>query len=111
MPKVPPYHPSVAALLARLRITKGRRTAYDHFMLAMHDAMKSDLRYQADGPQTAVSFAPGAVWVCYSDQTPHAAMAGQHMLEQTLFAPLATLRHPELSPLRVLERLSGHALV
>jgi hypothetical protein len=111
MPRVPPYRPAAASLLAGLGVTKGRRTAYDHLMLGLHDAMKADMSYQAEGPQTAVSFPPGAVWVCFSDQTSHAAMAGQFMLEQTLFAPLSALRHPQLSPLRVLERLSQRALV
>ena len=51
------------------------------------------------------------VWVCYSDQTSHAVMSGQHMLEQTFFLPVAALRHPELAPLSVLERLQGRKLV
>jgi hypothetical protein len=32
-------------------------------------------------------------------------------MEQTFHLPVAAMTHPERSPLRVLERLAGHALV
>jgi hypothetical protein len=73
--------------------------------------MKADPDYQANSPQLAVGFPPGATWVCFSDQTPHAAMGGQFMFEQTLHLPVNGLHHPERSPLKVLERLRGRALV
>ena len=41
-----------SALLQALGITKSRRSAYDHFMLQLHDQMKADTAYQA---QAAVS--------------------------------------------------------
>jgi hypothetical protein len=41
----------------------------------------------------------------------HAAMSGQHMMEQTLHLPLEALRHPERSPLATLERLTRRAMV
>ena len=93
-----------------LHVTKQRRTPYDHLMLHLHDAMKADLSYQRDCAQQTVPFGAGSVWVCYSDQTSHAVMSGQHMLEQTFFLPVAAMRHPELAPLSVLERLQGHKL-
>ncbi|HEY1394133.1 MAG TPA: Kdo hydroxylase family protein, partial [Methylibium sp.] len=111
LPRVGRYRPWLAGLLYRLGITKRRRTHYDHLMLGLHDAMKADADYQQNGVQTTVEFAAGTAWVCYSDQTPHAAMSGQHMLEQTLFVALSALSHPELSPLAVLERLSGWILL
>jgi hypothetical protein len=40
----------------------------------------------------------------------HAAMGGQFMLEQTIHLPLSALYRPELSPLRILERMAGHSL-
>ena len=55
-------------------------------------------------------FAPGTTWVVFSDQVLHAAMGGRHMLEQTFYLPPAGLRHPETSPLAVLERLTGRRL-
>jgi len=98
------------SLLAALHVTKGRRSEYDHLMLGLHDCAKADRAYQNHSPQREVRFAPGTTWICYSDQVMHAAMAGQFMLEQTIHLPLSALYRPELSPLRILERMAGHAL-
>jgi len=103
--------PGTPALLALLRVTKGIRSEYDHLMLGMHDRAKADLGYQRDCPQQIVGFRPGATWLCFSDQVMHAAMSGQHALEQTFHLPAAALGRPETSPLKVLERLTGRALV
>jgi hypothetical protein len=103
--------PGSAVILHALHITKSRRSEYDHYMLQMHDRMKADLVYQRDGLQTRMPFPPGATWVCFSDQTPHAAMSGQYMFEQTMHLPVAGLHHPESSPLKVLEKKLGRALV
>jgi hypothetical protein len=111
LPIVPPFRPWLASLLQALHITKQRRTRYDHVMLHLHDAMKADLAYQRDCAQQTVPFAPGSVWVCFSDQTSHAVMSGQHMLEQTFFLPVAAMRHAEHAPLSVLERLTGARLI
>ena len=98
------------SLLAALHVTKGRRSEYDHLMLGLHDRAKADIDYQRNSPQQEVRFAPGTTWICYSDQVMHAAMAGQFMLEQTIHLPLSALYRPELSPLRVLERMAGRPL-
>jgi hypothetical protein len=98
------------SLLAALHVTKGRRSEYDHLMLGLHDCAKADSDYQRNSPQQEVRFAPGTTWICYSDQVMHAAMAGQFMLEQTIHLPLSALYRPELSPLRILERMAGHSL-
>src|SRR3546814_17756855 len=45
-------------------------------------SMKSDLDYQKNARQETVPFPAGSVWVCFSDQTSHAVMSGQYMLEQ-----------------------------
>ncbi|MGZ5186610.1 MAG: Kdo hydroxylase family protein [Caldimonas sp.] len=97
--------PGSAWLLAALGITKRRRTEYDHVMLQLHDRAKADADFQSNSPQARVDFAPGTTWVCYSDQVLHAAMGGQHMMEQTFLLDVEGLRHPETSPLRTLERL------
>ncbi len=80
-------------------------------MLGLHDAMKADETYQRECEQQNVPFPPGSVWVCYSDQTSHAVMSGQFMLEQTLFLPAGAMVHPECAPLGILERLAGRKLV
>ena len=108
--RLPAHRPAAARVLAALRVTKGVRSAYDHFMLHLHDAMKADATYQRDARQVVMPFSPGTTWVCFSDQVSHAAMGGQYMLEQTLHLPVSAMVHPERSPLRTLERLAGGPL-
>jgi hypothetical protein len=110
MPTLSKPLPGSATVLAALRITKSRRSDYDHYMLALHDRMKADLDYQKTAPQETMPFPPGCTWVCFSDQTSHAVMSGQYMFEQTLHLPVEALYDPSTSPLRVMERLAGRAL-
>ena len=108
---ISPPLPGSAWLMAATGITKRRRTAYDHFMLQLHDRAKADADFQATSPQARVDFAPGTTWVCFSDQVLHAAMGGQHMIEQTFYLDAQDLAQPASSPLAVLERLTGRALL
>jgi hypothetical protein len=111
LPRVQRPFPGSSWLLHRMRLTKTRRTAYDHFMIGIHDAMKSDQRYQQDSPQVNIAMPPGSTWLCFTDSVPHAAMSGQFALEQTFYVPVEAMRDPAKSPLRVLERLAGRQLV
>ena len=61
--------------------------------------------------QQTVPFPAGSVWVCFSDQTSHAVMSGQYMLEQTLHLPAARQYNADSSPLAILSRLTGRTLV
>jgi len=110
LPRAKKYSPWQAKVLHTLGITKSLRSEYDHLMLQLHDAMKADEAYQRDAPQVKVAFPPGSCWVCFSDQTLHAAMSGQHMLEQTFHLPVANQYNPGASPLAILGRLAGHPL-
>jgi len=96
--------PVLAALLQWLHITKSRRTAYDHYMLQLHDAMKADLDYQAQVEQHTHAFAPGQTWIVFTDAVSHAALRGQHALEQTWLLPVRAMAAPYKSPLAILER-------
>ncbi|GHC88592.1 hypothetical protein GCM10007320_35590 [Pseudorhodoferax aquiterrae] len=111
LPRLKPYVRWQAKALRALRVTKSLRSEYDHLMLQLHDAMKSDLDYQQNAPQQTVPFPPGSVWVCFSDQTSHAVMSGQFMAEQTLHLPVASQYNPAASPLAILSRLTGRTLV
>ena len=111
LPRLKPYSRTQARLLRALRVTKSLRSEYDHLMLQLHDAMKSDLDYQRDAAQQTVPFAPGAVWVCCSDQTSHAVMSGQYMLEQTFHLPADAQYDTASSPLAILTRLTGRTLI
>jgi hypothetical protein len=73
--------------------------------------MKSDLDYQKNAPQETFGFPPGCAWVCFSDQTSHSVMSGQYMLEHTLLLSPMQQYDKESSPLAILTRLQGHALV
>ena len=106
-----PPLPGSAWLMAATGITKRRRTPYDHVMLQLHDRAKADAAFQATSPQARVDFAPGTTWVCFSDQVLHAAMGGQHMMEQTFYLDAGALADPASSPLAVLERLTRRRLL
>ncbi len=80
-------------------------------MLQLHDKMKSDLDYQQNGRQEAIDFPSGSSWICFSDQTPHAAMGGQYMLEQTFLLPVNGMKNPQQSPLKILESLTQKTLI
>ncbi|HEV7832074.1 MAG TPA: Kdo hydroxylase family protein [Caballeronia sp.] len=111
LPAIQAPVPGAAWLMNLLHITKTPRSEYDHLMLNLHDAMKADLDYQAKSPQQEMPFPPGCVWVCFSDQTSHAVMSGQYMLEQTFFLPVSAMAQPDCAPLGILQRLKGRALV
>jgi hypothetical protein len=110
LPGIKPLQQGMALLLSWLRITKGPRTEYDHFMLGIHDRMKADQNYQSQVPQTELAIPSGATWACYTDSVSHAAMSGQFAFEQTFYLPVSAMKHPERSPLRVLERMVGRQL-
>jgi hypothetical protein len=111
LPRAKPYSRWQARLLQALHVTKSFRSEYDHLMLQLHDGMKADLDYQKNAQQETVPFPAGSVWVCFSDQTSHAVMSGQYMLEQTLHLPAARQYNPDSSPLAILSRLTGRTLV
>ncbi len=111
LPRIRAPLPGSAAVLAALHVTKRRRSAYDHLMLNLHDRAKEDVAYQRDCAQEVVHFAPGTTWLCFSDQVMHAAVSGQYMLEQTIHLPVSALYDPGKSPLAILERITGRALV
>ena len=111
LPRVKPYAAWQAKVINALGITKSLRSEYDHLMLQLHDGMKSALDYQENAPQETFGFPPGCAWVCFSDQTSHAVMSGQYMMEYTAqLSPMAQY-DKEASPLAILTRLQGHALV
>ena len=110
VPQATPYSRWQARALNALHITKSLRSEYDHLMLQIHDRMKADEDYQRHSPQVTMCFPPGTAWVCFSDQTVHAAMSGQFMMEQTFHLPAARQYDPHASPLAVLGRIVGRPL-
>jgi hypothetical protein len=103
--------PGTALLLHVLHLTKTRRSPYDALMLQLHDRMKEDTAYQSAAPQQPFDFPPGSAWIAFTDQVSHAAMSGQHQLEQTFLLPVGAMLDEQRSPLRILERLKGRSLI
>lgn len=107
---VKPYRAWQAQILYRLWLTKSLRTEYDHTMVQLHDAMKTDLEYQQVCPQQRVDFAAGGTWMCFTDQASHAYVGEEVTLEQTMHLSLDAMQEPLRAPVRVLERLVGYPL-
>jgi len=110
LPRARRAWPGEAQLLRALRVTKRSRSEYDHLMLQLHDRVKADTGYQQQAPQQRIDFPVGSTWIVFSDQVLHAAMRGQFVMEETLMLPVSGMRAAETSPLRVLERITGHRL-
>jgi len=100
-----------AALLARLGVVGGAKTAYDLMLAELRRLGKRDAEYQRTAPRRIVEFPAGATWLAMTDLVLHGAMSGQHSLDQTFFLPAAGMQDPSRSSLWILERLSGRRLV
>jgi hypothetical protein len=110
MPRLRKPNAVEAWALSALGITKGRRSAYDHLMLQLHDRGKLDAAYQKSAPHQEIAFPPQSTWICFTDQVLHAALSGQHALEQTFHLDVADMVDADRSPLKILERITGTAL-
>ena len=100
-------------LLFRLGVAHVRRarTAYDRLVADIRRLAKSDDQYQKTAPRQLVQFPEGSSWIALTDLAVHGAISGQHSLDQTFFLPVSVMREPERSSLRILEHLTGRALV
>ena len=103
--------PGAAAAMQVLKLTKGRRTAYDHAMLRLHDLAKEDGVYQETAIRRRIDFDSGTTWMVFTDATLHAALEGRNVLEQTFLLPCGAMVDPAMSPLKILERLTGRELL
>jgi hypothetical protein len=110
VPRIKGPAPGSAWLMSQLGVTKGKRSAYDHYMLSLHDLGKLDTDYQAKADKLDVNFNAGSVWFCFTDQVLHAALSGHAALEQTFYVPVEAMTSPSSAPLRVLETLTGRRL-
>lgn len=110
LPSLARYSPLKSWFLEKVGTTRNRRSHYDHLMLQLHNVMKADNDYQQQGQQIIHSFPAGSTWMFFSDQTPHAAMSGQFMLEQTFMLSVKNMQSPDASPLRTLQRITQQKL-
>lgn len=98
--QLPRYSHTKAKLLHLIKATKTKRSAYDHYMLHMHDAMKLNDQYQQTLNKHRIDFPPQSTWLVFTDHVSHAALSGQFLLEQTFYLPIHAMENPELSPLK-----------
>ncbi len=110
-PKVTQPIPGSAYFLKTVGITKDYRTDYDHYMLKMHNLMKGDALYQQTVKQEEIAFPAGCSWIVFTDQVSHAAMSGQHVLEQTFHLPVNGLYDETKNPVRILEKYLNKSLI
>ena len=111
LPRTGRQAPLAAQALQALKLTKGRRTPYDHAMLRLHDLAKEDGVYQETAIKRRLAFPSGGAWMVFTDTTLHAALEGRNVLEQTFLLPISAMADPAMSPLKILERLTGRELV
>jgi hypothetical protein len=88
-----------------------KRSPYDDFMMRFHNFLKENASFQAECRKEYLEFPPGSSWMVYTDMVPHAVLAGQFALEQTLLVEHGAMVSPELSPLSVLQGMTRSALV
>ena len=86
------------------------RSPYDRFMLRFHDHLKTNQAFQDGCAKYRWEFPPNATWPALTDMVPHAALSGQHALEQTLIVSQDVLLLPQKAPVHVLERLAETSL-
>lgn len=110
-PQISPPLPGAHALLHWLHITKKPRSLYDHYMLRIHNRMKGDNAYQQKAIQERIGFPAHTSWIVYTDCVSHAAISGQHVLEQTFYLPVTKQYWPQESPLKKLESNLNRFLV
>lgn len=111
LPKVKTPLPFANLVRAATFQTRGLRSRYDDLMMGLHDNAKLDMDYQRTAPKTEIAFPPGTTWLCYTDQVMHAALSGQFVLEQTFHLDVDAMAEPARAPVRVLEEMTGRALI
>ncbi len=103
--------PGTRKMLQLAGVTKSYRSLYDHYMLQLHDNMKMNDLYQNNLAKKEFHFPSGTTWIVMTDSVSHAALSGQHLLEQTFYLPPEAMKYPENSPLRILERYLDTKLI
>lgn len=85
----------------------GERSAYDSFMLRLHDYLKRCDAFQAHSAKTVWHFQPGSVWLAMTDACSHAVLRGRYALEHSYFVTRGVLVVPDESPIALLEGMAA----
>lgn len=112
LPSVHLKKPSLlSSILASLGIVDGAKTKYDQYVAALRTLGIHDKEYQQTAPRKIMEFPAGSSWIAITDLVLHGAVSGQHSLDQTFYLPARAMNDPSRSSLRILERMTGLALV
>ncbi len=110
----PPHRGKVGRSFARVASKVGLpipdRSRYDEYMLHLHDWLKENSDFQQNTAKQELTFPPGCTWMVYTDGVPHAVLSGRYAVEQTFIIPPEALVTPAVAPIRVLEKVTGHAM-
>jgi 3-deoxy-D-manno-oct-2-ulosonic acid (Kdo) hydroxylase len=101
---------ALRAIATAAHLPGANRSPYDDFMHRCHNAMKEDGEFQQNCAKQRSEFPPHSTWIVFTDFVSHAVLHGQYALEQTFIISRDAMVRPELSPLRILEKLAGHPL-
>jgi hypothetical protein len=107
---IPQYNYLAALFLLWTKTTKTLRSPYDHYQIHLHDSMKRDDAYQRTVTKDKIDFPTHSTWIVFTDQTSHAALSGQFLLEQTFYLPISAMNAPGLSPLKRWENALNRVL-
>ena len=105
-----PISKAVRKIARAVHLPGANRSPYDEFMHRCHNSMKEDGEFQRDCPKQRWEFPPHSTWMVFTDFVSHAVLQGQYALEQTFIISRDAMVRPEMSPVRILESLSGHPL-
>jgi hypothetical protein len=94
-------------LVQLFRPGQPRRSAYDAFMLRLHDYLKANDDFQERTPKRFWAFPPGSAWVAFTDVCSHAVLRGRYALEHSYFVAPEALALSEESPPALLATACG----
>jgi hypothetical protein len=109
-PGANPFGSALRDMARALNLPGARRSPYDQFMHACHNAMKEDADFQRSAPKQQWEFPPDSTWIVLTDCVSHAVLSGQYALEQTFIVSRSAMVRPEIAPAAILERLAGYPL-
>jgi hypothetical protein len=94
-------------LLSLFQPARRRRSAYDAFMIRLHNFLKGDADFQKNACKRFWHFPPGSAWLVITDTASHAVLRGRFALEHSYFLAPRTLALPDESPAALLRRACG----
>jgi hypothetical protein len=103
--------PSLGQRLTALWRRGRQRSAYDAFMLRLHNFMKKNAEFQKDCVKQQWQFPPGSTWLAITDTASHAVLSGRFALEHSSFLSPHTLALPDESPSALLQKACGRPVL